>query len=119
MFSTGTVRVLALLAALRNPDPPKVLIIEEIENGLDPRTIHLVLEEIRIAVQSGFTQVILTTHSPYFLNLLPLQTIVLVERDAGGNPFFWRPSAVNEVKEWGEDLPVMGKLRFHQVGVLL
>ena len=33
----------------------------------------MVLEEIRVAVQSGRTQVILTTHSPYFLNLLPLQ----------------------------------------------
>ena len=101
MLSTGTLRVLALLAALRNPDPPKVLIIEEIENGLDPRTIHLILEEIRVAVQSGRTQVILTTHSPYFLNLLPLQTIVLVERDAGGSPLFWRPADESEVKEWG------------------
>jgi predicted ATPase len=102
MLSTGTVRILGLLAVLRNPEPPPVVIVEEIENGLDPRTIHMVLDEIRMAVQSGRTQVILTTHSPYFLNLLPLQTIVLVERDGGGNPVFWRPSDEGEVKEWGK-----------------
>jgi predicted ATPase len=102
MLSTGTVRVLALLAVLRNPDPPKVVIIEEIENGLDPRTTHMILEEVRIAVQSGRTQVIMTTHSPYVLNLLPLQTVVLVERDNGGNPVFWRPSGEQEVQEWGK-----------------
>ncbi|OGR07612.1 MAG: hypothetical protein A2511_13555 [Deltaproteobacteria bacterium RIFOXYD12_FULL_50_9] len=102
MLSTGTVRVLALLAVLRNPNPPRVLIIEEIENGLDPRTIHLVLEEIRIAVQSGQTQVIMTTHSPYVLNLLPLPTIVLVERDTGGDPVFWRPAGEHDVQEWAK-----------------
>lgn len=102
MLSTGTLRLLALLALLRHPKPPSLIVIEEIENGLDPRTIHLVIDEIREAVQSGRTQVVLTTHSPYFLNLVPLQTIVLVERDANGEPHFWRPADEEEVKEWGK-----------------
>src|SRR5207245_6156416 len=37
LLSTGTLRVAALLACLRHPDPPTVLVIEEIEHGLDPR----------------------------------------------------------------------------------
>ena len=46
LLSTGTLRILALLACLRHPDPPPLLVVEEIENGLDPRTIHLLVEEI-------------------------------------------------------------------------
>jgi predicted ATPase len=102
LISTGTIRILALLAVLRNPDPPPLIVVEEIENGLDPRTIHMVLDEIRTTVQSGQSQVILTTHSPYLLDLLPLQTLVLVERENGGNPVFWRPSDSEEIQEWAK-----------------
>jgi predicted ATPase len=102
LISTGTIRILALLAVLRNPDPPPLIVIEEIENGLDPRTIHMILEEIRTAVQGGQSQIILTTHSPYFLDLLPLQTLVLVERENGGDPTFWRPSHSKEVQSWAK-----------------
>ena len=109
MLSTGTIRILALLAVLRNPDPPPLVVIEEIENGLDPRTIDLVLAEIREAVQSGTTQVIVTTHSPYFLDLVPLETLVLVDRKKGGNPAFVRPAGDDDVKEWAKDF-TPGKL---------
>src|SRR5262249_16510300 len=50
LLSTGTLRVLAILATLRHPQPPPLLVIEEIENGLDPRTLQLVVEEIRGAI---------------------------------------------------------------------
>lgn len=102
LLSTGTMRLVALLALLRHPTPPPLIVIEEIENGLDPRTVHLIIDEIRDAVQSGKTQIIMTTHSPYLLNLLPIQTIVLVEREEDGKPVFWRPSDEEEVKEWGK-----------------
>src|SRR5581483_5420404 len=36
LLSTGTLRILALLALLRHPEPPPLIVIEEIENGLDP-----------------------------------------------------------------------------------
>ena len=37
LLSTGTLRIVALLACLRHPKPPPLLVVEEIENGLDPR----------------------------------------------------------------------------------
>ena len=51
MLSTGTMRVLALLAVFRHPDPPPLICIEEIENGLDPRTLRLVVNEIQSLVE--------------------------------------------------------------------
>ena len=99
MLSTGTLRIAALLALFRHPRPSKVLFIEELENGLDPRTLGLIVEEIRSAVLSGRQQVILTTHSPYLLDLLPLESIVVVER-IDGEPKFWRPNDDADVQRW-------------------
>lgn len=102
LLSTGTLRVLALLALFRHPEPPSVIIIEEIENGLDPRTIHLVVEEIRNLVESGKSQVIATTHSPYLLDLLPLWSIMLVEREENTGPVFSRPDDNPALEKWAE-----------------
>ncbi|MDG4552250.1 MAG: AAA family ATPase [Candidatus Contendobacter sp.] len=109
MLSTGTLRLLALLALLRHPKPPPLIVVEEIENGLDPRSIHLIVEEIRNAVLDGTTQVVLTTHSPYLLDLLTLDHLVLVERDGKGQPVFHRPADDNSLAKWAEDF-APGKL---------
>ena len=116
VLSGGTLRILALLAALRHPQGPSVLFIEELENGLDPRAIGFVIEEIRKAVSSGEKQVILTTHSPYLLNKLSLSHIVTVEREQGGPPVFRRPGEEAELEKWAKDfapgsLYTMGMLR--------
>ena len=103
MLSTGTLRVSALLATLRHPQPPPLVVVEEIENGLDPRSIHLLVEEIRTAVLSDVTQVVLTTHSPYLLDLLKLDQLVLVARDAAGEPRFHRPADDAKLAEWSRE----------------
>ena len=102
LLSSGTLRVLAFLALLRQPYPPPLIAIEEIENGLDPRTVHLLVEEIRVAVESGKTQLIVTTHSPYLLDLLPLSAIVLVDR-VENEPRFTRPAYIDEVQQWAKN----------------
>jgi predicted ATPase len=115
LLSTGTLRVLALLALLRHPAPPPLIVIDEIENGLDPRTIDLVVKEIQVAIENGRTQVIATTHSPYLLDLLALSHLVLVER-IDGEPVFTRPGGRKELREWAKRfspgrLYTMGKLK--------
>lgn len=101
LLSTGTLRILALLALLRHPKPPPLILVDEIENGLDPRTLGLLVEEIRTAVQSGRTQVIATTHSPYFLDLLALSHIVTVNR-IESQPCFSRPADQTTLQGWRE-----------------
>lgn len=113
LLSTGTLRVLALLACLRHPNPPPLLVIEELENGLDPRTIHLFVEEIRAALAIGVTQIIVTTHSPFLLDLLDLSQMIVVER-IDGRPTFTRPNE-SELAEWSRSfspgrLYTMGRL---------
>ncbi len=109
LFSSGTLRLLAILCLLRDPDPPPVIFIEELENGLDPRSIHLIVEEVRNAVLGGTTQVVATSHSPYLLDLLTLDHLVFVERDAKGQPRFKRPADNVGLERWAADF-APGKL---------
>ncbi|MCA9273331.1 MAG: AAA family ATPase [Phycisphaerales bacterium] len=102
MLSTGTVRVLALLAVFRHPDPPPLICIEEVENGLDPRTLRLVVNEIQSLIESKRSQVILTTHSPYLLDMLPLSSVVMTQRTPKGVTFS-RPADNKVVKNWADD----------------
>jgi len=122
LLSTGTLRILALLSVLRHPKPSPVIIIEEIENGLDPRTIHLLGGEIRNFVESGYGRVIATTHSPYLLDLLKLSQIFVVESDESGSPVFTRPASQKSLKDWAQKFSP-GKLNekneFSQMGLCI
>lgn len=116
LLSSGTLRLLALLALLRDPEPPPVVFIEELENGLDPRTIGMLIEEIRSAVTRGKTQVVATTHSPYLLDLLTFEHVIVVERNEAGEPEFWRPADEKSLAVWAKDFSpgqiyLMGQLR--------
>lgn len=99
MLSTGTLRVLSLLAVLMDPEPPSVLMIEEVENGLDPRTIGLVVDLMQAASKKGHLQIIATTHSPYLLDMLDLDDVLLCERGEKGPGFSW-PASRKEMKAW-------------------
>ncbi|MGB2641710.1 MAG: ATP-binding protein [Candidatus Acidiferrum sp.] len=101
LISAGTLRILALLAVLRHPSPPSLIIVEEIENGLDPRSMRLLVDEIQRTVESGRSQVILTTHSPSLLDSIPLKSIVFVER-VDDEPTFVRPGDEKEVQKWAK-----------------
>lgn len=102
VLSGGTLRLLSILTALRHPQPPPVLFIEELENGLDPRALGFLVEEIKYAIEEGQTQVIATTHSPYLLDKLSLDHIITVDREPGGPPVFTKASDNPELEAWSE-----------------
>ncbi len=68
--SEGTLRFLGLLAALMSPEPG-LYFFEEIENGLHPSRIRLLMDLIQQRTGTGRIQVVATTHSPALLALLP------------------------------------------------
>lgn len=82
MLSEGTRRVTAILALLVREPSPSLLCIEEIENGLDPWTVRIVLRHLESAADRG-VQVILTTHSPWVLDAVPIDSILQVRRIEG------------------------------------
>ena len=68
--SDGTLRFLAMLAALLSPNPAGVYFFEEIDNGIHPNRLWLLLDLIERQTAKGETQVITTTHSPDVLNFI-------------------------------------------------
>jgi predicted ATPase len=80
--SDGTLKMLSYLLVLHDPDPPPLIGIEEPENHLHPRLLPELAEECRLATE--WSQLLVTTHSPFFLDgLLPEQVWVL-HRDEEG-----------------------------------
>lgn len=86
MLSKGTRRITAILALLARAPAPSLLCIEEIENGLDPWTVRIVLRHLQSAADRG-TQVILTTHSPWVLDDVPIDSILQVRRRKGDTSY--------------------------------
>ncbi len=65
-LSDGTLRFLFLLTVLASPEPATLLAIDEPETGLHPSMLPIVAEYA--AEAAGRTQVIMTSHSPVFLD---------------------------------------------------
>ncbi|AZP17009.1 ATPase [Streptomyces aquilus] len=80
--SYGTVRLLGLLALLYDPHPPALTCIEEIDHGLHPQALALIVERLREA--SHRSQLLVATHSPALVDRLLPEEIVICERDAEG-----------------------------------
>jgi predicted ATPase len=83
--SDGMLLVLAYLALLHSPTPPRVLLIEEPENGIHPKRLQEVLAILRQLVsEQQHTQIILTTHSPYVLDSFQPDEVTLCRKNPGG-----------------------------------
>jgi len=65
--SDGTVRFLAMVAAMLHESSPRVLFFEELENGIHPHRVDLLLDLIETSVRESASQVIATSHSPQLL----------------------------------------------------
>ena len=68
--SDGTLRFLAMLAALFGPDPAGLYFLEEIDNGIHPSRLNLLIDLIEKQTVKGKTQIIATTHSPELLSII-------------------------------------------------
>ena len=69
------------------PEPPPLLLIEEPENGIYPKRLEEVVRLLKELVQrpdsEPFPQIILSTHSPYVLNLFAPEEVTFLSRVPG------------------------------------
>lgn len=68
--SDGTLRFLAYLALAFSTDVPTTCFVEELDNGIHPSRLRLLVELIEEQSKKKGLQVVATSHSPALLNLL-------------------------------------------------
>jgi predicted ATPase len=89
--STGVRMILAFVALAYHPTPPRVILLEEPETGVHPRRLREIVELLRDITQGKHgqhaAQVILTTHSPYLLDYISLDTdqVLVFRREEDGS----------------------------------
>lgn len=106
--SDGTLKMLSYLTVLYDPNPPQLLGIEEPENHLHPRILPELAEECRNA--SSRTQLLVTTHSPFFVNGLLPEEVWVLSRDEKGYTQAKRASDMRGIKEFMEEGAKLGHL---------
>ena len=67
VLSDGTLRFAAISAAFFQPTLPSLLAFEEVDNGIHPSRLRLLVELFRSQAERGQVQVTATTHSPLVL----------------------------------------------------
>jgi len=114
--SDGTLKMLAYLILLYDPTPPPFIGIEEPENFLHPRLLPELAEECRSS--SERTQLLVTTHSPFFLNSLRPSEVRVLWRDDDGYTQTRRALDLPGVPEFVEHGALLGHLWMEgQLGV--
>lgn len=68
-LSEGILYFLALLCIIHQPNPPKLLLLEEPETGIHPRRIKEIIDLIKNLASEKEIKVIMTTHSPLVVDL--------------------------------------------------
>ena len=80
--SDGTIKMFAYLALLYDPMPHPLLCVEEPENQLYPKLMAELAEEFRLYANRG-GQVLVSTHSPDFLNACELDEVIWLVKNNG------------------------------------
>ena len=75
LLSDGTLRVLAVAAALLSAPKGGLVVIEEIDNGVHPSRAKALLANILAASKANSLRVLLTSHNPALLDTLPKESV--------------------------------------------
>jgi len=106
--SDGTLKMLAYLTLLYDPNPPELIGIEEPENHLHPRLLPELAEECRMATEK--TQLMVTTHSPFFVDGLKPEELWVLYRDEQGYTQARRAFDMKGVPEFVKEGASLGQL---------
>ncbi|MBI2302202.1 MAG: AAA family ATPase [Armatimonadetes bacterium] len=107
-LSDGTLRFLALLTILGAPEPAPLIAIDEPETGLHPGMFAIIAEQAVAA--SERSTVILTTHSPQFLDAFESPPVTSFVLNRGGETQLAVPSP-EKLSYWLEQYS-LGDLAF-------
>ena len=102
-MSDGELAFAALMSLILTPKAltPPLLCIEEPENYLHPKLLETVVEVLNqraLELGNRATQIIATTHSPYLVDKLNIEDLVVAEKEKGATKFT-RPATKRKLRE--------------------
>jgi predicted ATPase len=115
-MSDGMLKMLAYAVLLADPEPRPFMGIEEPENGLYVQLIEQLARQLRAHVEGkkAKTQVLVTTHSPYFVDALAPEQVFLIEKGADGFSKVTRTSDIPTVRAMIGEGVSLGSLWYSQ-----
>jgi len=107
-MSDGTLKMFAYLLLLEDPEPAPLIGIEEPENGLHHQLLEPLAAEMKAyANQARGPQIVVTTHSPYFVDALTPAEVWILQKDTAGFTTTMRSADIATVKElFAEGVPL-------------
>lgn len=111
-MSDGTLKMFAYLLLLEDPEPPAFIGIEEPENGLYHRLVEQLAREFRRYAEKskGKSQILITTHSPQFVDALSPEQVWLMEKDEDGFTQVKRTADIPVIRAFDEEGIPLGSL---------
>lgn len=84
--SEGTLLVLGILCTLYGPSRPRLLLLDDLDRALHPKAQKELLSGLRSALDAApDLQIVATTHSPYLVDALERDQVVMLSRRADGS----------------------------------
>ena len=84
-ISSGTLLTLGILTAISSYDAPHIVLIDDIERGLHPKALQELIQQLRALLeQMPDLQIIATSHSPYLVDFLGANEVILTVLDEQG-----------------------------------
>jgi energy-coupling factor transporter ATP-binding protein EcfA2 len=96
-LSHGTFHILALTIIPYLQNSPKIITLEEPENGIHPKAIDAVLEALKLTTE---TQLWLSTHSPIVLANTELEQIITMRFNKDGSTEVLKGNEHPRLKKW-------------------
>jgi predicted ATPase len=111
-MSDGTLKMFAYLLLLNDPEPQPFIGIEEPENGLYHKLLEDLAKEFKRHTQRARTrtQVLVTTHSPYFVDSLQPEDVWLLRKSSDGSTSATRAADLPQVRQLVQEGLPLGSL---------
>ncbi len=99
--SSGLLLCLAYMTVALSSPPGSLLALEEPENGLNPTIATRMMESFLDLVRERDQQLIMTTHNPFWLDLVGPSRVRVVVRDEDGSHIRYDPGNFERIRDEG------------------
>jgi energy-coupling factor transporter ATP-binding protein EcfA2 len=97
-YGLGTRRLVSVAIQEKAFSGGEILLIDEVEHGLDPHRLHHLLRHLKNRTARGIGQVLMTTHSPMAIEALQADDISVVRSQDGITTVRQVPSDLDDVQ---------------------